>query len=95
MLCYSHRASRLGIERHRYYVIQSFFDMQAPRQPHVFLSFFFSFCLFGDVAFSEFIFIFCTIAAFSLYGEYVVRSFLPNGVSLPCDHGLDFLHQLM
>ena len=34
--------------------------------------------------------IFCTIAAFSLYGEYVVRSFLPNDVFLPCDHGLDF-----
>ena len=33
--------------------------------------------------------IFCTISAF-LYGEYVVRSFLPNGVFLPCDHGLDF-----
>ena len=25
----------------------------------------------------------------SLYGEYIVRSFLPNGVFLPCDHGLD------
>ena len=34
--------------------------------------------------------IFCTISALSLYGEYVVRSFLPNGVFLPCDHGLDF-----
>ena len=33
---------------------------------------------------------FCTIAVFSLYGEYVVRFFLPNGVFLPCDHGLDF-----
>ena len=32
----------------------------------------------------------CKIAVFSLYGEYVVRSFLPNGVFLPCDHGLDF-----
>ena len=39
--------------------------------------------------------IFCTIAIFSLYGEYVVRSFLPDGVFLPCDHGLDFLHKLM
>ena len=28
--------------------------------------------------------IFCTITAFSLYGEYVVRSFLPGGVFLPC-----------
>ena len=39
--------------------------------------------------------ILCSIAAFCLYGEYVVRSFLPNGVFLPCDHGLDFLHQLV
>ena len=31
----------------------------------------------------------------SLYGEYVIRSFLPNGVFLPCDHVLDFLHQLI
>ena len=34
--------------------------------------------------------IFCTIAAFSLNREYVVRSFLQNGVFLPCDHGLNF-----
>ena len=34
--------------------------------------------------------IFCTIAAFSLYGEYAVCSFLPNGVFLLCDHGLGF-----
>ena len=56
------------------------------------VSFLISFCLFGDVAFSE---LFCTFAAFSLYGEYVVRFPLPNGVFLPCDHGLDFLHQLI
>ena len=37
----------------------------------------------------------CTIAVFSLYGEYAVRSFLPNGVFLSCDHGLDFSYQLM
>ena len=36
-----------------------------------------------------------TISVFSLYGECVVRSFLPDGVFLPCDHGLDFLHQLI
>ena len=35
--------------------------------------FFFPFCLFRDVDFSS---IFCTIAAFSLNGKYVVRSFL-------------------
>ena len=33
---------------------------------------------------------FCTISAFSLYGEYVVRSFLPNCVFLPYDYRLDF-----
>ena len=53
--------------------------------------FFFPFVLFGDVAFSEF----CTVAVFSLYREYVVRFPLPGGVFLPCDHWLDFLHQLM
>ena len=37
---------------------------------------------------------FCTISVFSLYGEYVVRSFLPNGVFLACDHGLDFFKAL-
>ena len=59
------------------------------------LSFFLSFFflpffvhLFGDVAFSEY-FLY-HFAAFSLHGRYVVRSFLPNGVFLPCDHGLVF-----
>ena len=34
---------------------------------------------------------FCTISAFSLYGEYVVRSFLSdNGVFISCDHGWIF-----
>ena len=27
--------------------------------------------------------VFCTVSAFSLYGIYVVRPFLPNGVFLP------------
>ena len=26
----------------------------------------------------------------SLYGEYIVRFFLPDDVFLPCGHGLDF-----
>ena len=38
-------------------------------------------------AFSELFGIIITL--FSLYGEYVVRFFLPDGVFLPCDHGLD------
>ena len=49
-------------------------------------------CFFGDDAFFEY---FCTITVVALYGEYVVRSFLPDGVLLPRDHGLDFLHQLL
>ena len=48
---------------------------------------FFSSCLFGDAAFSEY---FLYIAAFSSNGEYGARSFLLNGVFLPCDRGLDF-----
>ena len=42
---------------------------------------------YGDVALSEY---FCTIVVFSLYGGYVVRFLLPDGVFLPCDHGSDF-----
>ena len=39
--------------------------------------------------------IFCTIAVLSLYGVYVVRFSLPDGVFLPREHGLHFLHHLM
>ena len=47
-----------------------------------------SFCFyFGDVAFSEY-FLYHFRFLF-VHGEYVVRSFLSNGVFLPCDHGLD------
>ena len=77
--------------------VQLFFDMHAPRQPHAVtlqLSVFFvclvSFCVFGDVAFSEYYvplrFPFCIDSAL-----YV---FLPDGAVLPCDHGLD-LNQRM
>ena len=44
------------------------------------VSFFFFFSFFVYVEMSPFPSIFCTISAFSLYGEYVVRSFLPDGV---------------
>ena len=70
--------------------VQSSFDMQAPRYPYVFLSFF-PFFLFIYLEMSLFPSIFSSIAAFSLYGEYVVRSFLPNGVFLPCDHGIGWI----
>ena len=46
------------------------------------------FCFFGDVAFSEYFS--STLAVLSWYGEYDVRFPLPDGVFLPCDHGLDF-----
>ena len=69
--------------------------MQAPRSHMFFVCLFFPINLFQNVAFSEiflshfrFLFVVWTI-------EYVVRSFHPNVVFLPCDHGLDFLHQLI
>ena len=76
--------------------VQSSSDMQAPRQPpvcvcvfvFVFVLFFLEMPLFPNI--------FCTtVVAFSLYREYVVRSFIPNGPFLPSDHGLDIRHQLM
>ena len=43
----------------------------------------------GDVAFSEyFLYHFRFLFVWTI--EYIVRFFLPNGVFLPCDHGLDF-----
>ena len=66
--------------------VQSSFDMQAPRWPHVYIYF----ILFFYLEMSLFPSIFCTIAVFSLYEKSVVRSFLPDGVFLPCGHGLDF-----
>ena len=53
---------------------------------------FFFFFPFISLEMSLFPTFFCTIAVFFL-SEYVVLYFLPNGVFLPCDHGLDFLHQ--
>ena len=48
-----------------------------------------SFPFFGDVAFSEyFVYHFRFLFVWTI--EYAVRSFLPTGVFLPCDHGLDF-----
>ena len=80
--------------------VQSFFVLRytcvpiARRSKHcprpfsfLFLPFFSPFFSSGDVAFSEYCF---TIAVISLYGEYVVHFFLPGGIFLPCDHGLDF-----
>ena len=58
--------------------VQSFFDTQAPRLPYMFFFFLFPYCLFGDVPFPS---IFCTVVVFSVYGEYVVRFFFPDGVS--------------
>ena len=43
-----------------------------------------------DVAFSEYFLYHFRFIFVVQYGEYVVRSFLPNGVFLPCDHELDF-----
>ena len=51
-----------------------------------------SFCL-GDAAFSEYFF--GTITVLSLYGEYVQRFPITDGVFLSCDHGLDFYISLL
>ena len=51
---------------------------------------FFLFVPFVSLEMSLFPSIFCTIAVFSLYGEYAVRSSLPNDVFLHYDHGLDY-----
>ena len=67
--------------------VQSFFDSQSPQYAHVFFS---DFLLSVYLKMTLFPSIFCALAAFSLNGEYVVRSFLPNCVFLPCDGGLDF-----
>ena len=48
-----------------------------------------SFSFFGDVAFCEYFL--CHFRFLFVWTiEYVVRSFLPNSVFLPCDRGLDF-----
>ena len=67
--------------------VQSFFDIYAGAPIATRVSFFFPLVYLEMSLFPSFGI--CTISAFSLYGEYVVRSFFPNGVFLPCDHGLD------
>ena len=47
------------------------------------------FSVFGDVAFPEY-FLYHFGFFFVWIIEYVVRSILPNGVFLPCDHGLNY-----
>ena len=64
----------------------------APTATRVYFLFFFP-CIYLEM--SLFTSFFCTIAIFSLYGEYVVSFFLPGGIFLPCDHGLDFLHHVI
>ena len=65
------------------------------RRPDSLTCFFISSFPFVSLEMSRYPSIFCTIAALSLYREYVVRYFFPNGVLQTFDHGLDFLHQLM
>ena len=67
--------------------VQSFFDLQAPQQPHVFVPFFF--CFLKYVVFSEYFLYHCRF----LFVWKVRRTFFvfpDNSVFLPCDHGLDF-----
>ena len=72
-----------------------------PRQPHagteqlsvVVASFLFFCYFFCSLEMSLFPSIFIPFPF--LYGEYVVRFSLPDGVFPPCDHGLNFWHQLI
>ena len=63
----------------------------APIATHDMFSFFFTF-VYLEMSLFRNIFLYHYNAVFSLYRVYVVRSFLLDGVFLPCDHGLDFLH---
>ena len=78
--------------------VQSFFDIYMRHDSHrklphnclcPLLFFVFVSVFLGNVTFSIF---FGTITVYSLYGEYryVIRFPLPDGVFLPCNHGLDF-----
>ena len=49
-----------------------------------------SFSFLGNAAFYEYFVLHHFRFLFVWTIEYVVCSFLPNGVFLPCDHGLDF-----
>ena len=73
------------------FVLRSSICMVPEGHTRFFLFLFFSFFFFRGVSFSEY---FCTVTVFSVYGEYVVRFPLPDGVFLPCNHRLDFLHQV-
>ena len=73
--------------------VQSLFFLRYACAPIAPISYLITFCVlyffsffFGDVSFPEY---FCTITVLSLYGEDVVRFPFPDGVFLPCDHGLD------
>ena len=51
-------------------------------------SFFFPFVYFEMLLLSSFLLYYCRLLF--VYGEYAVCFPLPDGVFLPCDHGLDF-----
>ena len=59
----------------------------APIAARVFFLLFFPFCLFGDVAFPEYFLYHCRFLSME---STSCIFFLPDGVFLPCDHGLDF-----
>ena len=72
------------LELNRISSIQPFSDAMNVRDTRV------SFFSFVYLEMSLFPSIFIPFPFYLLYGEYVVRFFLPDGVFLPCDHGLDF-----
>ena len=75
--------------------VQSFFDIcRRPNSQTCFFLFPFFLLFLWRCRFFFRVF-FRTIAVFSLYREYVVRFFLPDGVLLLCDHGLDFFREMV
>ena len=68
----------------RLIVFRSSICMRPDSHPCFFI--FFSSC--GDVAFLKYLVPLTPVLFW--YGECVARFLLPNGVFLPCDHGLDF-----
>ena len=57
------------------------------------VSFFFPFFVYLETSLFPSIFLYHFRFLFFVWTiEYVLRSFLPDGAFLPCDHGLDFLH---
>ena len=82
--------SKLEAVALRSIALRSWICMRPDSRTYFFL---FAFIFVGDVAFSRIFSI--PLPFYFLYGECVTRFPFPGGIFLPCDHGLDCLHQLI